>query len=181
MKSDLDRVRPQSENLPNLTRAEIGAVAQRQEIPGALVEAVHGCRDRQAADGVALEILRRGLVREFGTTDLWAAKASIVDAAASDAEKPWHGLSARLVIARAVTKRPLEYLAGHILGVGPVADPVGDIGIDPPDQGTWVREGISLPHLGPLTLGAPQNNVEQLTACSLSSPRSVGALTEGRG
>ena len=46
MQSDLDRVRLQSENFPNLTRAEIGAVAQGQEIPGALVEAVSPRRAR---------------------------------------------------------------------------------------------------------------------------------------
>jgi hypothetical protein len=46
MQSDLDRVRLQSENFPNLTRAEIGAVAQRQEIPGALVEVIYRRRDR---------------------------------------------------------------------------------------------------------------------------------------
>jgi len=127
VESDLDRVGSQSENFPNLTRAEIGPVAQRQKIAGALVEAVYGCGDRHAAHGVALEILRRNYVREFGTSDLWAVKTSVLDAATSNPKKPWHGPPARLVIARSVPKRPLEHLAGDVLGIGSIADSVGDI------------------------------------------------------
>jgi hypothetical protein len=65
VQSDLDCVRPQAENLRDPARAEVGAVAQGDQLLLALVEARDRGRERETPDRALLEIAAVCRLREL--------------------------------------------------------------------------------------------------------------------
>jgi hypothetical protein len=47
---------------------------------------------------------------------------------------------------RFIAERPREGLARHVLGVLPVAEAVGGVGVDAPDQGLRLRKRVRASH-----------------------------------
>ena len=152
MKGDLDRVRLHSEDLANLSRAEVGAVPQGDQVLGALVEPREHAGHGQPLQRLSLDVFAGRLVRRLDRRSRRTACQRIVDAATRDPEEPGQSMSSSLVVACAVPKGALEHLARHVFGVGTVPDPVGDVGVHAPDQRRRIRERVPVPHQP--TLGA---------------------------
>ena len=77
-----------------------------------------------------------------------ARRVELVDGAARDPDHPRGGGALAGVEARAVAKRAFERVRSRVLGVGPVAEPVGGVGIDAPDKRLRVGKGIAAGHHG---------------------------------
>ena len=163
---DFDGVRLQAEDLPDLPRREVGAVAQRQEIARAIIEHVDGGGERHAPHDVDFEVFCRGNLGRLRERRSYPRSPSIVDAASCDTEKPLQRLSARLVITRAIPQSSLEDLARHVFGIRPVTDAVRHVGVDAPDQRTWIREWV-IAHQCTLTLGAYRRSLDRITALAV--------------
>jgi hypothetical protein len=89
----LNGIRLQTEDLPDLARGEIGAVSERDEVLGTLVEALNRCCNREPLERLAFEI--------FGRADLQLLAGlgarpphRVVYAAACDPDQPRQRLSA---------------------------------------------------------------------------------------
>src|SRR5581483_4870964 len=166
---DLDRVRAQLEQLSDLARGEVGAVAERDELAVALVEPRHRLAELKPAERALLVPLARALRRLVDRR--LPAERGVGDAAADDADEPGGRIAAARVEARAVAERTLEGLARDVLGVRPVADPVGDVRVDARDQRPRVGERVASHGLPPSTAIAP----------SAASSRSSSAISGLRG
>ena len=116
------------------------------ELARALVELEHGRADAQPVDDVRLEAPRRrpvGLdVRDGGLRE-----EDVVDAATRDPEQPGDRLSLAPVVRAAVAERALERVARRVLRVGTVAEAVGRVRVDAPDQRLGMRERIDADQL----------------------------------
>jgi len=137
---DLDRVRPELEQLPDLPGGEIGAVTERDELAVAFVE--------PAERAGKVEPKRRV---PFGHRQLWRvldelqpAGEQVLDGASGDSDEPSRRRAPARVVARAVTERALERIRGRVLGVRAVAEPVSAVGVDPPDQRLGVGKRVAV-------------------------------------
>ena len=66
----------------------------------------------------------------------------LVDAAARDPDEPADRLALGGVERVAVAQRADEGLVRHVLGVGAVAQAVGDVGVHPADQGLGIAQRV---------------------------------------
>ena len=141
MERDVDCSRLHREQLSDLARAEIGAVPERDELAVEVAEGRDRGSDREPQKGLALELVR---CRRLPDVARWERPPpqEVVDARAGDSDEPALRPAFPRIEARAVTEGPLDRRARHVLGVRAVADPVGDVRVDPPDQRFGVREGI---------------------------------------
>ena len=133
------RPRSSAEQLRDLPRRQVGAVAERDQLAVALVElrdrSRHASRRTSSSSRSPVARPRPSLIRRR----LGARPA--VDAAAGDPDQPGDRLALRRVVARAVAERALERLTRHVLGFGAGADPVGDVGVDRRISGSGLARG----------------------------------------
>ena len=142
---DLDGVRLHVEHLADLARGEVGAVAQRDQFPVARAEERHRLPQIEPEGGVRCELARGDLLRDALDGNRPLAEV-LADAAPGDPDQPGCGVAAAGVEPVAVAQRALERGRGDVLGVGAVPDPVGDVGVDPPDQRLRVGERVAVSH-----------------------------------
>src|SRR6266550_6996992 len=135
MQRDLVGVRLQPEHRADLASAEIGPVAQGDELSAAVIQSRDRARERQALEGARFEVVRSRLL-EIRRAGLGGHVTATVNNAAGNPDQPGEGPSAARVIARPVLQRPFEDLAREVFGIGPIPNPVGHIGVDPSDQGS---------------------------------------------
>jgi len=141
---DLDGVDAHPEQLADLLRGQVGAVAEGDELAVACVEGGDGAGELEPPDGVAGEVARGRPLRHL-LDRLLAVGHVRGDAAARDPDQPRDRVALRRVEAVAVAERAREGLGGDVLRVGAVADPVGDVRVDAANQPLRVGEGVA-PH-----------------------------------
>jgi hypothetical protein len=141
VQSHFDGVRAQVERLGDLARCQVGAVAQRDQLAVALVEARDRVRQHEAPESHILEV---ALVKALGNLpgELEGRRPPL-DQPSGDADQPGQRLTFLRVVALAVAERPFEGLARQVLRVRPTADAVRDVRVDALDQGLRVAERVN--------------------------------------
>ena len=141
MERDLYGIRPQSEDLRDLPRLQVRAITHGDEFALARVEG----RDRRVKIDSAYDFL----LEITGGRDICVIRHRVprphhrLQLTTGDPDQPGDGVAFRRLVATAITKCALEYVARDVLGVRAVADPVGDVRVDATDQLLWLREWIS--------------------------------------
>jgi hypothetical protein len=130
---DLDGVRLELEQIGDLADLQIGAVAQRDQLPVALAESGDGGVECEPVDRIRLEIARRLDLRRLARKRR-ARRKSTLNRPPRDAEQPGDRLSLGRVVAVAIPERVLEDVARDVLCVRPVAQPVRGVRVDAPEQ-----------------------------------------------
>ena len=147
MQGDFDGICPQIERLGDLPRGEIGAVAERDQLAVAVVEARDSTRQGQTADRCFFEVARIGAFGELGCElEAWR---STFDQAPRDSDQPGERLAFARVVALAIAQSTLKSLAREVLRVRPGADAIGDICIDPPNQRLRVPQRVNAKQRAP--------------------------------
>jgi len=129
------------EQLADLLRAEIGPVAERDQLPVALLEPLERRLEIESRGDLILDLVRSD--RGLGVELLVHAQAAAGKRAAGDSEQPGERRPLARIEAALIAQRSFEGLARHVLGLASRADAVGDVGIDPPDQPLGVRERVA--------------------------------------
>ena len=142
---NLDGVRLHVEHLADLARGEVGAVAQGDQLPVARAEQRDRLPEIEPEGGVRGELARGDLLGDVLDGNRLLAEV-LADAAPGDPDQPGCGVAAARVEPVAVAQRTLERGRGDVLRVGAVPDPVGDVGVDPPDQRLRVGERVAVSH-----------------------------------
>src|SRR5581483_10095564 len=159
-----------------LARRESRAVAQRDQVAGALVEPADRVGERHALDRLEADVLRGGrlvfLVQRLRPD---ARDELIVHAPARDAQQPGERAAACVVEARAVSQRPLEHLARDVLGLGAVPQAVGDVGVHAPDQRLGICERIHAHQWLPPIPERGYRATTSSSACARSAPVEASA------
>ena len=145
MERHLDRVRLQAEELADLAGSQVGAVAERDQLAVAVAERRHRLAKIEPRRRVGIELSRRDLVRQLRHGERLRAEV-LADLSSGNADQPRGRIALAGVEAVAVAERAFESRRGDVLGVGPVADPVGDVRVDAVDQRLWVGERIAPGH-----------------------------------
>lgn len=115
---DLDRVRALAQELGDLARAQIAAVAEGEQLAVELREDPHAGGEVEPARGLLGDVGRVGALGPFRCGYQLRCRR-VGDAAAGDADQPGKGLAPARVVALPVAKGPLEALAGDVLRLGP--------------------------------------------------------------
>ena len=145
MEGDVDGVRRQFEDLGDLARAEVGAVAERDELAVLRLEPRDGIDDGEALGDLVREILRRRLI--VGLVGRQRPGTLVLhDAGARDADEPAERLPALRVVGRAVANGAQHRLARHVLGVRSGTDAIRNVRVDAPDQLVRPRERVAAHH-----------------------------------
>lgn len=132
MQRHLDRVRPCAQQLRDLSRGEVGAVAERHELSILGTERPEGLRQLEPVDRLLLDVNRCFDVRWLRNGH--PVGKDLINAPARDPDEPRDGLSFVAVVAIAVTERALESVVGSVLGVGTIAQAVGGVRINTANQ-----------------------------------------------
>src|SRR5581483_5732660 len=139
-----------AEQLGDLRRREVAAVAERDQLAVAVAQLGERAGEHHPPDGLLLEVAAVGRLHRLVV--LPRPRQEVVGAPARDAEQPCDGRPLAPVEAPPVPERTLEHLAGHVLGVRPVAEAVLGVGVHLPDQRLGVGEGVAVqeaPHHPP--------------------------------
>ena len=128
----LDRVRPCAQQLGDLSRGEIGTVAERHELPILRTERPEGPRQLEPVDRLFLEL--NGCFDVGWLRNGHAVGKDLVNAPARDPDQPRDRLPFLGVVAIAVTERALERVIGSVLGVRTVTEAVRGVRVDAPNE-----------------------------------------------
>src|SRR5262249_18549507 len=134
LERDLDGMRLLAGDLCYLLRGQVGTEAKRDELAARLVELRDRGTEGQTANRIGGKSAGRRRVRRLVELVRRAPEREIGEAAAGDADQPADRRALRRVVAVPVAERTGKGLARDVLGVGPVADPVRDVGVDRADQ-----------------------------------------------
>ena len=146
MEAHLDRVRADPQVLRDLRRGQIGAVAEGDQLAITLVELLDRGPQLEPANGFLLDLTSG--VRELGRRLALPPGVGLADATAGDSEQLGDRGALLRVVPVPVADRALERLADDVLGVGPVAETVGGVRVDAPDQRLWLGKWIAGEHGG---------------------------------
>ena len=146
---DLDGVRLQADELADLAGGQVGAVAERDQLAVALAERRHRPAKVEPRRRVGIELSRRDLIGHLGDGERLRTEV-LADLSSGDPDQPRSRFTLAGVEAVAVAERAFDRRRGDVLGVGAVADPVGDVRVDAADQRLGVGERIAPGH--PITL-----------------------------
>ena len=142
MHGNLNGVRALIEQRADLAGAEVGTVAQCEQLTVALVESAKRAMQVESSCGGRLEIARSRDVGRLSRRRRPRREVRI-DRAARDTDQPRGWLALPAIVACAVPKRALEHVGGNVLSVGAVPDPIGHIRVHAPDQGLGMSERVT--------------------------------------
>lgn len=138
--SHLDRVGGGAGQLGDLAGAHVRAVAKRDQLAVALTQAVDGLLQHDPIHDLVVGLIERRfpvIVGRQGYPD-----ATVGQDATSDTEQPRNRLTFRSVVAPPIADGAREHLPSDVVGLGPVADAIGDICVHAANQGSRVGERI---------------------------------------
>src|SRR5262245_8654605 len=141
MQGDVDYIPAPAEQVCDLAPVQ-ARVVQRHELAIALAEPPDLLLQRQPVERPLLEVVvsRRVVVHERHGARL---SEPLVYTPSRDADEPGAHVALARIEAALVLERANEDLARDVFGVGPGAEPVGRVRVDPADQRLGVGEGVA--------------------------------------
>lgn len=141
VEGNLNCVSAQAEPFSDLSRGQVCAVAERDQLAIADAQLRDCAMQGEASDRPLLETVFVDCLRDVAGR-FRSRRQGGIDAASGDAEQPYDWLTLRAVVAVAVAKCAGERLTGCVLGGLCVAKAIRRIRIDTPDQWLRLRERV---------------------------------------
>src|SRR5260221_687904 len=142
MERNFDRVGLQLENLRDLARAEVGAVAKGDQLAIARAQRFNRPMEVQPRDRVLRNVSWRSDI--WHLEDLATNTGEVhADLSACDPDQPGDGLAAPFVEAGPVAERAFERGRGDVLGIDAVTNAIRDIGVHAFDERLEITQRIA--------------------------------------
>jgi hypothetical protein len=144
VKRHMNGIRGHTQHGGNLACAQVGSVAQRDQLPVSRAKAADRTVNGESVDHARFEVVRRDRLvnprcgQPFGVSSLQGSPR--------DSDQPGDRFAFPAVVSVPIAHRPLENFTRYIFGVRALSDPISHVRVDAPNKGFRVSEWVTRPH-----------------------------------